>query len=69
MPLPPYNGFGSEHDSLASYFNLIPKPRKYDATKQATLDAIIFRLVLVHYLAWKNHYFEATDWDHKKQYL
>jgi len=43
MPLPPYNGFGSEHDSLASYFNLIPKPRKYDATKQATLDAIIFR--------------------------
>ncbi len=43
MPLPPYNGFGSEHDSLASYFNLIPKPRLYDAGKQATLDAIIFR--------------------------
>jgi len=43
MPLPPYNGFGSEHDSLASYFNLIPKPRRYDAGKQATLDAIIFR--------------------------
>jgi hypothetical protein len=43
MPLPPYNGFGSEHDSLASYFNLIPKPRKYDRTKQAALDSIIFR--------------------------
>jgi len=43
MPLPPYNGFGSEHDSLASYFNLIPKPRKYDRTKQAALDTIIFR--------------------------
>ena len=43
MPLPPYNGFGSEHDSLASYFNLVPKPPKYDRTKQSALDAIVFR--------------------------
>ena len=28
--VPPYNGFGSQEDSLASYLNLIPKaPRRY----------------------------------------
>ena len=24
--VPPYNGFGSQEDSLASHLNLIPKP-------------------------------------------
>ena len=28
--IPPYNGFGSQEDSLASHLNLIPKaPRRY----------------------------------------
>lgn len=32
-PLPSYTGFGSEEDSLASYYNLIPKPPRKDYKK------------------------------------
>ena len=31
--MPPYNGFGSEEDSLASCQQLIPKPPKRDFVK------------------------------------
>lgn len=31
--LPPYNGFGSEEDSLASCLHLIPKPPRRDFAK------------------------------------
>lgn len=31
--MPPYNGFGSEEDSLANCINLIPKPPKRDFVK------------------------------------
>ena len=42
--IPPYNGFGSVEDSLASCLNLIPKaPRRY----------IIYIYIYVHYTSTK----------------
>eukprot|EP00288_Rhodomonas_lens_P019202 CAMPEP_0177694568 /NCGR_PEP_ID=MMETSP0484_2-20121128/3002_1 /TAXON_ID=354590 /ORGANISM="Rhodomonas lens, Strain RHODO" /LENGTH=646 /DNA_ID=CAMNT_0019205453 /DNA_START=26 /DNA_END=1966 /DNA_ORIENTATION=+ len=40
---PPYTGFGTEEDSIASFYRLIPRPRAFDALKQEELDKIIFR--------------------------
>ena len=36
--LPPYNGFGSEEDSLSSHYNLIPKPPRKDHVKYMEKD-------------------------------
>lgn len=48
--MPPYNGFGSEEDSLASCLNLIPKPPRRDFAKfmekdRRGLDSNVLRLV------------------------
>eukprot|EP00286_Rhodomonas_abbreviata_P009235 CAMPEP_0181324586 /NCGR_PEP_ID=MMETSP1101-20121128/20444_1 /TAXON_ID=46948 /ORGANISM="Rhodomonas abbreviata, Strain Caron Lab Isolate" /LENGTH=645 /DNA_ID=CAMNT_0023432783 /DNA_START=141 /DNA_END=2078 /DNA_ORIENTATION=+ len=40
---PPYTGFGTEEDSIASFYRLLPRPRAFDALKQEELDKIIFR--------------------------
>ena len=31
---PPYQGFGTEEDSIASFYRLVPKTAKFDALKQ-----------------------------------
>mmetsp|Transcript_35755 Transcript_35755/g.70052 ORF Transcript_35755/g.70052 Transcript_35755/m.70052 type:complete len:393 (-) Transcript_35755:35-1213(-) len=40
---PPYTGYGTEEDSIASFYRLVPKPPSFDALKQEELDRIIFR--------------------------
>ncbi|KAJ1465395.1 hypothetical protein T484DRAFT_1864937 [Baffinella frigidus] len=40
---PPYIGYGTEEDSIASFYRLVPKPRTFDALKQEELDKIVFR--------------------------
>lgn len=37
QPIPPYNGFGSEEDSLGSVFSLDPKPPRKDLNKMFTV--------------------------------
>lgn len=37
QPIPPYNGYGSEEDSLGSVFALQNKPPKKDLTKMFTV--------------------------------
>ena len=48
--IPPYNGFGSEEDSLCNCLSLIPKPPKRDFIKFMEKD----RWVCVTVLARKN---------------
>jgi len=43
QPIPPYNGFGSEEDSLGSVFSLQPKPPRKDINKMFTCDQNILR--------------------------
>lgn len=43
QPVPPYNGYGSEEDSLGSVFYLQPKPPKKDINKMFTCDQYILR--------------------------
>eukprot|EP01016_Furgasonia_blochmanni_P036317 TRINITY_DN4137_c0_g1_i8.p1 TRINITY_DN4137_c0_g1~~TRINITY_DN4137_c0_g1_i8.p1 ORF type:complete len:651 (+),score=231.66 TRINITY_DN4137_c0_g1_i8:95-2047(+) len=43
QPVPPYNGFGSEEDSLGSVYSLQPKPPKKDFNKMFTSDQFILR--------------------------
>jgi hypothetical protein len=43
QPVPPYNGFGSEEDSLGSVYSLQPKPPRKDLNKMFTQDQIILR--------------------------
>jgi len=43
QPIPPYNGFGSEEDSLGSVFSLQPKPPRKDLNKMFTSDQYILR--------------------------
>eukprot|EP00281_Chroomonas_sp_CCMP1168_P026865 CAMPEP_0206237264 /NCGR_PEP_ID=MMETSP0047_2-20121206/14173_1 /ASSEMBLY_ACC=CAM_ASM_000192 /TAXON_ID=195065 /ORGANISM="Chroomonas mesostigmatica_cf, Strain CCMP1168" /LENGTH=619 /DNA_ID=CAMNT_0053661689 /DNA_START=87 /DNA_END=1946 /DNA_ORIENTATION=- len=40
---PPYTGYGTEEDSIASFYRLVPKAPSFDALKQEELDKIIFR--------------------------
>lgn len=40
---PPYTGYGTEEDSIASFYSLVPKAPSFDALKQEELDRIIFR--------------------------
>jgi hypothetical protein len=40
---PPYLGFGTEEDSIASFYRLVPKATQFDALKQSELDKIVFR--------------------------
>lgn len=39
-PVPPYNGFGSEEDSLSSCKGLLPKPSKADFQKFMEKDRL-----------------------------
>lgn len=43
QPIPPYNGYGIEEDSLGSVFYLQPKPPKKDINKMFTCDQYILR--------------------------
>jgi hypothetical protein len=43
QPVPPYNGFGSEEDSLGSVYSLQPKPPRKDINKMFTCDQNILR--------------------------
>lgn len=43
QPIPPYNGYGLEEDSLGSVFFLQPKPPKKDINKMFTCDQYILR--------------------------
>jgi len=43
QPVPPYNGFGSEEDSLGSVYSLQPKPPRKDVNKMFTSDQNILR--------------------------
>jgi len=43
QPIPPYNGFGSEEDSLGSVFSLQPKAPRKDINKMFTCDQYILR--------------------------
>ena len=45
MKIPPYNGFGSEIDSLGNCFNLIPKPPKIDLAKKFMYNRVILRFL------------------------
>jgi hypothetical protein len=40
---PPYQGFGTEEDSIASFYRLVPKSTTFDALKQSELDKVVFR--------------------------
>ena len=42
-PVPPYNGFGTEEDSLGSVYSLQPKPPKVDMKKMFKQDMHILR--------------------------
>lgn len=46
-PLPTYTGFGSEEDSLASHYNLIPKPPRKDYKKMVECAKKILRFAAV----------------------
>ena len=41
--IPPYNGFGTEEDSLGSVYSLNPKPPRKDVNKMFTMDSVILR--------------------------
>lgn len=43
QPVPPYNGFGNEDDSLGSVYSLQPKPPRKDINKMYTQDQYILR--------------------------
>eukprot|EP01017_Pseudomicrothorax_dubius_P044864 TRINITY_DN7644_c0_g1_i2.p1 TRINITY_DN7644_c0_g1~~TRINITY_DN7644_c0_g1_i2.p1 ORF type:complete len:663 (+),score=197.49 TRINITY_DN7644_c0_g1_i2:178-1989(+) len=43
QPIPPYNNYGNEEDSLGSVFSLQPKPPKKDYIKMFTSDQFILR--------------------------
>jgi len=43
QPVPPYNGFGSEEDSLGSVYSLQPRPPRKDINKMFTCDQNILR--------------------------
>jgi hypothetical protein len=43
QPIPPYNGYGTEEDSLGSVFSLNPKPPRKDVNKIFTNDMYILR--------------------------
>ncbi|CAD8082150.1 unnamed protein product [Paramecium primaurelia] len=43
QPVPPYNGYGYEEDSLGSVYSLQPKPPKKDVRKNFTQDQFILR--------------------------
>ena len=43
QPIPPYNGFGSEEDSLGSVFSLQPNPPRKDLNKMFTVREIIYK--------------------------
>lgn len=45
VKVPPYNGFGSEEDSLGNCYSLIPKPPRIDMVKMFMYDKIILRFV------------------------
>ena len=44
--MPPYNGFGSEEDSLCNCLSLIPKPPKRDFIKFMEKDRLVHFLLL-----------------------
>ena len=41
--IPPYNGFGSEEDSLGSVYSLNPKPPRKDVNKMFSMDSVILK--------------------------
>jgi hypothetical protein len=41
--IPPYNGYGSEEDSVGNVFSLTPKPPKKDEKKILSNDQYILR--------------------------
>ncbi|EGR34903.1 flagellar microtugule protofilament ribbon protein, putative [Ichthyophthirius multifiliis] len=43
QPVPPYNGYGTEEDSLGSVYYLVPKAPKKDINKMYTQDQYILR--------------------------
>jgi len=43
QPVPPYNGYGNEQDSLGSVYSLQPKPPKIDMKKVFKQDMHILR--------------------------
>lgn len=43
QPIPPYNGYGTEEDSLGSVYYLLPKPPKKDLNKMFKSDQNILR--------------------------
>lgn len=45
METPPYNGFGTEEDSLGSFNNLVPRPPRKDLTKLMKLDGKSLRFL------------------------
>ncbi|KAL7752218.1 hypothetical protein RI367_002263 [Sorochytrium milnesiophthora] len=45
--VPPYNGWGSEEDSLGSYVALVPKPPKKDFKRIQQLDNVVLRYAAV----------------------
>ena len=51
--IPPYNGFGSEEDSLCSCLGLIPKPPKRDFIKFMEKDRFVY-IYLKKYIYFKN---------------
>ena len=44
---PPYNGFGSEEDSLASCQKMVPEPPKKDFIKWVRYDRFLFKRILI----------------------
>ena len=51
---PPYNGFGSELDSIGNCRHLIPKPPRLDMLKIFKYDCIIFRFICERITGDKN---------------
>jgi len=47
QPVPPYNGFGSEEDSLGSVYSLQPKPPRKDINKMFTVIFFVKKLSLI----------------------
>jgi hypothetical protein len=41
--IPPFNGYGTQEDSLGSVFSLQPKPPKKDMTKLFTNDQYVLK--------------------------
>jgi EF-hand domain-containing protein 1 len=44
-PIPPYNGYGSEEDSLQSFYNLVPKPPRKNMAKLLAYDGKALRFL------------------------